>query len=198
MLLSHVQLFATTVDCSPPGSSDHGIFQARILGWVAISFARGSSRPRDQTHISCNSCISRWFLYQWATSEAYSRLGSSLHQFCPHLFGQDSVTWCHLNAREAGKCSQAMCPGVKDLGADSAIYDGFAELQHENIQTSRDVDSLEGFGGTGFLFRCNAKCYLGITFLGPTFGLWSCPNLAPWWSTIPTSFYLGNKGIYFF
>ena len=99
---------------SPPGSSDHGIFQARILGWVTISFARGSSRPRDQTHISCDSCISRWFLYHWATSEAYSRLGSSFHQFCPHLFGQDSVTWCHLHVRDAGKCSQAMCPGVKD------------------------------------------------------------------------------------
>ena len=36
MLLSHVHLFATTVECSPPGSSDHGIFQARILGWVAF------------------------------------------------------------------------------------------------------------------------------------------------------------------
>lgn len=72
---------------------------------------------------TCVSRIGKWFLYHWATSEAYSRLGSSLHQFCPHLFGQDSVTWCHLNAREAGKCSQAMCPGVKDLGADSAIHD---------------------------------------------------------------------------
>ena len=35
------------VDCSPPGSSVHGILQARILGWVAISFSRGSSQPRD-------------------------------------------------------------------------------------------------------------------------------------------------------
>ena len=35
------------VDCSPPGSSAHGILQARILEWVAISFSRGSSRPRD-------------------------------------------------------------------------------------------------------------------------------------------------------
>ena len=35
------------MDCSPPGSSVHGILQARILGWVAISFFRGSSRPRD-------------------------------------------------------------------------------------------------------------------------------------------------------
>ena len=40
-------------DCSPPGSSVHGISQARILEWVAISFSRGSSRPRDTAHISC-------------------------------------------------------------------------------------------------------------------------------------------------
>ena len=39
--------------CSLPGSSDHGIFQARILEWVAISFFRGSSWPRDRTCISC-------------------------------------------------------------------------------------------------------------------------------------------------
>ena len=40
------------VDCSPPGSSVHGILQARILKWVAISFFRGSSRLRDQTQVS--------------------------------------------------------------------------------------------------------------------------------------------------
>ena len=39
-------------DCSPPGSSVHGILQARILEWVAISFSRGSSRPRNQTQVS--------------------------------------------------------------------------------------------------------------------------------------------------
>ena len=41
------------MDYSPPGSSVHGILQARILEWVAISSSRGSSRPRDWTHISC-------------------------------------------------------------------------------------------------------------------------------------------------
>ena len=40
------------VDCSPPSSSVHGILQARILEWVAISFSRGSSRPRDRTQVS--------------------------------------------------------------------------------------------------------------------------------------------------
>ena len=42
-----------SMDCSPPGSSIHGILQARVLEWVAISFSRGSSRPRDQTQVSC-------------------------------------------------------------------------------------------------------------------------------------------------
>ena len=47
------------VDCSPPGSSVHGILQARILEWVAMLFSRGSSRPRDQTGVSC--IASRFF-----------------------------------------------------------------------------------------------------------------------------------------
>ena len=41
------------MDCGPPGSSVHGILQARILGWVAISFSRGSSQFRHQTGVSC-------------------------------------------------------------------------------------------------------------------------------------------------
>ena len=40
------------VDCSPPSSSVHGILQARVLEWVAISFSRGSSQPRDRTQVS--------------------------------------------------------------------------------------------------------------------------------------------------
>ena len=41
--------------CSPPGSSVHGILQARTLEWVAISFSRGSSWPRNQTQVSCTA-----------------------------------------------------------------------------------------------------------------------------------------------
>ena len=40
------------MDCSLPSSSVHGIFQARVLEWVAIAFSRGSSQPRDQTLVS--------------------------------------------------------------------------------------------------------------------------------------------------
>ena len=42
-LLSHVRLFVTPMICSPPGSSVHGILQAKVVEWVAISFSRGSS-----------------------------------------------------------------------------------------------------------------------------------------------------------
>ena len=54
-------------DCSRSGSSVHGISQARILEWVAISFSRGSFWPRDWI---CVSCIGMGILYHWATREA--------------------------------------------------------------------------------------------------------------------------------
>ena len=56
------------MDCSLPGSSIHGIFQARILEWVAISFSRRSSRPRDWTQVS--RIVGRRFTV-WATREAH-------------------------------------------------------------------------------------------------------------------------------
>ena len=51
------------VDCSPPGSSVHGILQERILAWVAMPTYRKSSQPRGQTCVSLISCIGRWVLY---------------------------------------------------------------------------------------------------------------------------------------
>ena len=61
------------IDCSLPGSSDHGIFQATILEWVAISYSRGSSWPRDQTCVFCLSWIGRQILYHCTTWEALKR-----------------------------------------------------------------------------------------------------------------------------
>ena len=52
-LLSHVELSAAPWTVALSGSSVHGIFQARILEQVAISYSRGSSQPRDQTQVSC-------------------------------------------------------------------------------------------------------------------------------------------------
>ena len=53
--------------CNPIDYTVHGIFQARILEWVAFLFSRGSSQPRDQTQVSC---IGSGFFTTWATREA--------------------------------------------------------------------------------------------------------------------------------
>ena len=80
MLCTSVQWPSRVWLCDPmnwrvPGSSVPGIFQARIWGWVAISFSRGSSQPRGWT---CVSCIDRRILYHWATWEAPLKCYSSL------------------------------------------------------------------------------------------------------------------------
>ena len=66
------------MDYSLPGFSVHGIFQARVLEWVAISFSRWSSRPRNQTQVSCTA---RRCFTLWATREALL-----VAQFCPTLW----------------------------------------------------------------------------------------------------------------
>ena len=76
-------------DCSPPGSSVHGILQERILEWVAISFSRGSSQLRDQTWVSC---IAGRFFTIWATREA---LASHIPYHIPLI--SNSCCFCLLN-----------------------------------------------------------------------------------------------------
>ena len=72
------------IDSSPPGSSNHGIFQARVLEWVAISFSRGSCWPRDQTCLSCISWMQR-------DSLSLSHWGSPLleYKFLKIFFGNN-------------------------------------------------------------------------------------------------------------
>ena len=67
-----LQLYPTLCDLwrSLPGSSVHGILQARILEWVAVPSSRGSSWPRNWTHIYSISCIAGRLFTHWATSKA--------------------------------------------------------------------------------------------------------------------------------
>ena len=76
------------VEYSPPGSSVHGIFQARILEWVAISFSRGSSQPRDWTQLSyiAGRCFNLW-----ATREAHQHNGVP---FIPYPYQQMILSEC--------------------------------------------------------------------------------------------------------
>ena len=69
MHVCSVMSLCDPMDRSRPGSSVHGIFQARILEWFAISFSRGSSQLRDRTHVSL---VGRRVLYLWATWEAWN------------------------------------------------------------------------------------------------------------------------------
>ena len=62
-----------TGDCNPPGSFVHGILQAIILDWIAISSSRGSSQPRDRTSVPCVSCTGRQVPYHQC------HLGSQTH-----------------------------------------------------------------------------------------------------------------------
>ena len=75
------------MDCSLPGSSVHGIFQAIVLEWVAISFSRGSSWPRDRTRVSC--IVDRRFTV-WATGEVPYKLKTQSIQFS-HSVVSDSL-----------------------------------------------------------------------------------------------------------
>ena len=69
-VLNHVSLF-----CNPTVLCVHGIFQSRTLKWVAISYSRGSSWPRDRTCVSQVSCIGSWILYHCTTWEAHNNSG---------------------------------------------------------------------------------------------------------------------------
>ena len=95
-VLSYLTVYSP-IDCSPPGFSVHGIFQARILEYVAISYSRGSSRPRDWIHITCISCIGRRTLYHEC------HLGSHIYGFLGGTHGKASACqcrrcrWCGFN-----------------------------------------------------------------------------------------------------
>ena len=71
------------MDYNLPGSSVHGILQARILEWVAVSFSKGSSCPRDQTQLSCLAGDSLSLSHQGSPLSTYYVYGV-LYVICPH------------------------------------------------------------------------------------------------------------------
>ena len=89
-----------SLNFSLPGSSVHGILQARILEWLAISFSRASSQLRDPTLVSGVSCIAGRFFTHWAIGEA---LGMSS---CPSFIDEITETqhlWL-IHGYTASKC----------------------------------------------------------------------------------------------
>ena len=114
------------MDCSPPGTSVHGILQARILEWIAIPFPRGSSRPRDRTRVSCVSCIGKQILCHLSHQRSPDiecivgnswNMGETLDSSeLPHLWGQIEVTSVVINAALVVAClCQSETPGPPAL-----------------------------------------------------------------------------------
>ena len=82
------------MDQSLPGSSVHGIIQARILKWVAISYSWGSSQPKDRAQVSCISCTVRWIF----TAEPPGKPISSVQLFSRvRLFETPRITACQAS-----------------------------------------------------------------------------------------------------
>ena len=98
-----LRILCDPMDCSLPVSSVHGIIQARILEWVAISFSRESSWPRDRTHISCFSCsVDGFFILNIQLSMMVLQLEDKLtegREFCEvHFFlGVQQLKPCLVN-----------------------------------------------------------------------------------------------------
>ena len=165
--LSCVRLFETPVDCSPPGSSVHGIFQA-ILEWVAISYSRRSSWTRDWTHVSGGS------LYWQTDSLPLSYLESPHSLHLPHLIAHyyESIDFntCNkwgslvaqtVNNLHAMKETSVWSPGKgngypfqypclenpMDRGAWQATVHGVAKSQMWLGETNNKWGSLNWVGG---------------------------------------------------
>ena len=83
-MLSHVRLFGTPMNCSSPGSSVHGILQARILEWIAFSSSRGSSPRGDQTQFLAYPALAGRFF----TSSATKREGTYVYLQLIHAVRQ--------------------------------------------------------------------------------------------------------------
>ena len=105
-LLQSCLTFCDPVNCSLPGSSVHGILQARLLEWVAVLSSWGSSRPRDRT---CISCIAGGFFIDWAIPISSSSQGlfKLRGKGCPlHVrlvfFCEDTLKRCCRNEQRGG------------------------------------------------------------------------------------------------
>ena len=92
--------------CTPPGSSVHGISQARIVEWVAISFSRGSSWSRDQTQVSCVSWMAGRFFTRWTIPPIFLTLWigqKALKHILLHNNNSEVCSWL-LNLEYISKC----------------------------------------------------------------------------------------------
>ena len=110
---SHFWLFCNPMDCSPPGSSVHGIFQAGILEWVVMPISRLSSWPMNRTSVSC---IDRKVLY---------------HQ-CHLAY----IPWNKPQCPDAGEWGD---PGWKTYSSERGSFSGHDPGKWQKVQQKREI-----------------------------------------------------------
>ena len=120
-VLSRVRLFCVIMECSSPGSSVHGILQARTLEWAATSSSRGSFQPRDWTCVSCISCIGRRIHYHCVTWKP--RLHGLDYQHLHSLMRRCFLTLISWNLTVA-----SLVNGEGSLNLDHTLPSSFASL----------------------------------------------------------------------
>ena len=92
-LLQSCPTLCNPMDCSLPDSSVHGILQARILEWATMASSRGSSQPRNQTCVSCSSCITGGF---FTTGEAHIYVYLCIHVYINRYTWE---IWMHIHIK---------------------------------------------------------------------------------------------------
>ena len=130
------------MDCSPPGSSVHGILQARILEWVAIPFSRRSSQPRDWTWVSC---IAGGFFIIWVTSSKESACNAedTRDACCPwvrkipwrRVWQATPVFWSRETHGQRSPSLQSM--GLQRVGHDWSNWAHSNTMKVRNIRIAR-------------------------------------------------------------
>ena len=125
------------MDFIPPASSVHGISQARILEWVAISFSRESSQLRNG---NCVSCIGRQILYHWVTREALNNINHYIITWCYNVIKlvytmhNNLLYTIYLNQSESvshSVVSNSLWPhGLSLPGSQAPLFKGFPRQEY--------------------------------------------------------------------
>ena len=124
------------MDCSLPGSSVHGIFQAIVLEWIAISFSRGSSQPRDRTRVS--HIIDRCLTIR-ATRKVINKSLSAQIQ-CPLSTFPPSLKYSMLTLKD-----------LENRGRSSRFYQKLKQITRPNKVLTPGLQGLPNRGCTGVL-----------------------------------------------
>ena len=123
--------FCDPMDCRLPGSSVHGILQAGILEQVVISFSKGSSQPRFQTHNSVSPALVGWFLYQ--LSHQVYKVSEKLFQYLSILRIESFTVW----ASKESACNAGDLGLTPGLGRSPGIRHS-KPLQYSILENSMD------------------------------------------------------------